>query len=112
MAAIALSAQAFSIYKGFHWQTIVFNIVCLSQMGHVLAIRSDSQSAFSSGFFSNPLLIGAVVVTFLLQFIITYFPFFHSVFRTESLSIAEIIFVVSASSLVFFAVEVEKNYSK
>ena len=112
MAGIALLTQAWAIEKGFHWQTIVFNVVCLSQMGHVLAIRSKNQSAFSSDFFSNPWLIGAVVLTFIFQFIITYFSFFHSIFQTETLSISEIILVVSASSIVFFAVEIEKKISK
>ncbi len=112
MAGIALFTQSWAIEKGLHWQTIVFNVVCLSQMGHVLAIRSENQSAFSSDFFSNPLLIGAVALTFIFQFIITYFSFFHSIFYTETLSINEIMIVISASSIVFFAVEIEKKISK
>ena len=112
MAGIALFTQAWAIEKGLHWQTIVFNVVCLSQMGHVLAIRSENQSAFSADFFSNPLLIAAVVLTFIFQFIITYFSFFHSIFYTETLSFNEIILVFFASSIVFFAVEIEKKISK
>jgi Ca2+-transporting ATPase len=112
MAGIALLTQSWAIEKGFHWQTIVFNVVCLSQMGHVLAIRSDNQSAFSKDSFSNPFLLGAVVLTFLLQFIVTYFSFFHPIFHTENLSIVELIVVISASSIVFFAVEIEKRVFK
>ena len=112
MAGIALLTQAWAIEKGFHWQTIVFNVVCLSQMGHVLAIRSDNQSAFSKDSFSNPLLFGAVIVTILLQFVVTYFSFFHPIFHTENLSIAELMIVISASSIVFFAVEIEKRVFK
>lgn len=47
MAGISLSAQAWAINNNLHWQTIVFNVLCLSQMGHVLAIRSEKQSLFS-----------------------------------------------------------------
>jgi Ca2+-transporting ATPase len=108
MAAIALSLQAWAIERGLHWQTIVFNVLCLSQLGHVLAIRSETRSFFSIGVFSNKPLIGAVVLAFLLQFGITYIPFLQPVFKTESLTLAEFFLVIGASALVFFAVEIEK----
>ncbi len=108
MAGIALAAQGWAINNGLHWQTIVFNVLCLCQMGHVLAIRSEYQSLFSIGIFSNKPLIGAVLVAFLLQFAITYIPFLQPIFRTESLSLYEFLIVGAASSIVFFAVEIEK----
>lgn len=108
MAGIALSLQGWAIRNGLHWQTIVFNVMCLCQMGHVLAIRSDNQSLFSIGLFSNKPLILSVSAAFLLQFIITYVPFFHPIFKTKSLSLREFLLVGAASSLVFIAVELEK----
>lgn len=42
MAGIALALQAWAIKNNLHWQTLVFNVVCLSQMGNLLAIRSES----------------------------------------------------------------------
>jgi Ca2+-transporting ATPase len=112
MAGIALSLQAWAIKSNLHWQTLVFNVVCLSQMGHVLAIRSESRSLFSIGMFSNKPLFGAVLLTVLLQLLITYIPFLQSIFKTQSLSPNEFIIVGIASSLVFFAVEIEKGISK
>ncbi|HNU89174.1 MAG TPA: cation-translocating P-type ATPase [Ferruginibacter sp.] len=112
MAGISLSAQAWAINNDLHWQTIVFNVLCLSQMGHVLAIRSEKQSLFSIGIFSNKPLIGAVLIALLLQFIITYTPFLQPIFQTESLSLYEFVIVGAASSLVFFAVEIEKIVSR
>lgn len=112
MAGISLSAQAWAINNDLHWQTIVFNVLCLSQMGHVLAIRSEKQSLFSIGIFSNKPLIGAVMIALLLQFVITYTPFLQPIFQTESLSLYEFVIVGAASSLVFFAVEVEKIVSR
>ena len=108
MAGIALAAQGWAINNGLHWQTIVFNVLCLCQMGHVLAIRSENQSLFSIGIFSNKPLIGAVLIAFLLQFMITYTPVLQPVFKTESLSLFEFLIVGAASSIVFFAVELEK----
>ena len=108
MAGIALALQGWAIKNGLHWQTMVFNVLCLSQMGHVLAIRSERQSFFSAGIMSNKPLIGAVIAAFLLQLLVTYSPFFQSVFKTEALTINEFIIVGAASSIVFFAVELEK----
>ena len=112
MAGIALSLQGWAINHGLHWQTIVFNVLCLSQLGHVLAIRSENQSLFSIGVFSNKPLIGAVLLALLLQLLITYIPFLQPIFQTESLTLNEFILVVAASSIVFFAVEIEKLVSR
>jgi Ca2+-transporting ATPase len=108
MAGIALTLQGWAIRNGMHWQTMVFNFLCLSQMGHVLAIRSEKQSFFRVGLFSNKLLIIAVATTLLLQFVVTFTPVLQSVFGTESLSLNEFLLVGAASSLVFMAVELEK----
>jgi Ca2+-transporting ATPase len=112
MAGIALSLQAWAIKNNLHWQTLVFNVVCLSQMGHVLAIRSETRSLFSIGIFSNKPLLGAVLLTFVLQFLITFTPSLQSIFKTQSLSLTEFIIVGITSSLVFFAVEIEKIISR
>jgi Ca2+-transporting ATPase len=111
MAGIALFAQDWAISHGLHWQTIVFNVLCLSQMGHVLAIRSENQSLLSVGILSNKPLIGAVLIALLLQFVITYTPFLQPIFQTESLTLNEFLLVGAASSLIFFAVELEKIIS-
>ncbi|MBL7747083.1 MAG: cation-translocating P-type ATPase [Chitinophagaceae bacterium] len=111
MAGIALSAQAWAINHGLHWQTIVFNVLCLCQMGHVMAIRSEKQSLFASGVFSNKPLIGGVLIALLLQFVITYTPAFQPIFQTEALTLNEFLMVGVLSSIVFFAVEIEKMLS-
>jgi P-type Ca2+ transporter type 2C len=109
MGGITLGTQAWAIHENnSHWQTMAFNVLCLSQMGHVLAIRSESQSFFSMGIFSNKPLISAVILTLVLQLAVTYLPFLQPIFRTESLSLSELLLVVVASSIVFVAVEIEK----
>ena len=89
MAVITLAAQGWAINNGLHWQTIVFNVLCLSQMGHVLAIRSEKQSFFSAGMFSNKTLIAAVVLALVLQFAVTYIPILQPIFQTEALTFKE-----------------------
>ncbi len=112
MAGIALAAQSWAISHGLHWQTIVFNVLCLSQMGHVLAIRSEKYSFFTIGIFSNKPLIAAVTIALLLQFLVTYVPLLQPIFKTESLTLYEFLLVCASSSLIFFAVEIEKIISR
>ncbi|RYD96281.1 MAG: cation-transporting P-type ATPase, partial [Sphingobacteriales bacterium] len=82
MAAIALATQWWAIENDMPWQTMVFNVLCLSQLGHVLAIRSEARSLFKIGLFSNKPLLWAVLIGFVLQLALTYIPWLHPVFKT------------------------------
>ncbi len=109
MAGVVLSVQAWSLKTGHaHWQTMVFTVLCLSQLGHVLAIRSEKESFFRQGPLSNMPLFGAIVLTFALQMMTVYVPFLNPVFRTQPMTLAELLFTLALSSVVFFAVEAEK----
>jgi Ca2+-transporting ATPase len=80
----------------------------LTQLGHVLAIRSEKQSLFRIGLFSNMALFGAVALTFVLQMATVYVPYLNRIFKTEPLTPGELIIVLALSSGVFVAVEIEK----
>ncbi len=109
MAGVVLVAQAWAITTAHsHWQTMVFTILCLTQLGHVLAIRSEKQSLFSVGLLSNPYLLGAVLLTFVLQMATIYIPALNGIFRTEPLTFQELLISLGLSSIVFIAVEIEK----
>lgn len=113
MGLVSIFSQAVSIVEGnFHWQTIVFSVLCLSQMGHVLAIRSEKESLFSQGFLSNKPLVGSFLLTLFLQMAVVYLPFLNPIFKTQPLSFEELLFVLSLSSIVFVAVEFEKLYKR
>ena len=112
MAGVALATQYIAIKNNLHWQTIVFNVLCLSQLGHVLAIRSEKKSLFSGGFLSNIPLIAAVLLSIMLQVFVTYAPFLQPIFKTESLTLHELILVIGASTLVLIAVEIEKAVNR
>lgn len=91
-----------------HWQTMAFTVLCFSQMGHVMAIRSERQSLFNIGVFSNKSLLGALLLTTALQLAIIYSPSLNSIFKTQPLSIYELAITLAVSSVVFWAVEIEK----
>jgi Ca2+-transporting ATPase len=109
MGFVSIFTQAWSIKTGLaHWQTMVFTVLCLSQMGHVLAIRSEKESLFSQGLFSNKPLVGAFILTFALQMATIYVPFLNPIFKTAPLTLSELAITLALSTVVFFAVEVEK----
>ena len=109
MAGVVLFVQTWSIRTaGTHWQTMVFTVLCLSQLGHALAIRSEKESLFKIGLLSNAYLFGAVLLTFALQMATVYAAPLNPIFKTEPLSLSELIFTILLSSIVFMAVEIEK----
>lgn len=109
MAALTIGTQAWSFYAGSaHWQTMVFTVLCLSQLANVLAIRSERESLFAQGLLSNKPLLGAVILAFLLQMATVYVPILNGVFKTKPLSLGELAVTLLISSGVFFAVEAEK----
>ncbi|MCC7201153.1 MAG: cation-translocating P-type ATPase [Nitrospirae bacterium] len=113
LGSVTIFTQAWAYYTGHaHWQTMVFTVLCLSQMGHVLAIRSEKESLFSQGILSNKPLLGAVLLTFVLQLLTIYVPFLNPVFKTEPLSLSELLFALAMSSILFVAVEIEKWFKR
>lgn len=108
MGMVTLGMQAWAIETDRHWQTIAFTVLCFSQMGHVLAIRSEQQSLFKIGLLSNKPLLAALLLTIVLQLLIIYVPILNIIFKTHPLSAFDLCLTVLASSIVFWAVEVEK----
>jgi Ca2+-transporting ATPase len=106
---VTIGIQAWAIaHESSKWQTMAFSVLCLSQLGHVLAIRSEKESLFKIGIFSNKPMLWALIISVLLQLMIIYTPFFNAIFRTEPLTIYELAVTLAVSSIVFWAVEIEK----
>ena len=109
MGITTLGIQYWSINsENTHWQTMAFTVLCFSQMGHVMAIRSERESLFKIGVFSNKPLLAALFLTVALQFMIIYVPFFNTIFKTQPLTVYELVLTLAVSSIVFWAVEIEK----
>jgi Ca2+-transporting ATPase len=109
MAALTLMTQAWALHTGSaHWQTMVFTVLTLAQLVHVMAIRSEKESLFSIGLFSNRPMAIAIAATFLLQMATIYVPALNPIFKTEALDAAELGACLMISSVVLLAVEIEK----
>jgi Ca2+-transporting ATPase len=94
------------------WQTMAFTTLTLSEMGYVMAIRSNRDSLFSIGVFSNRALIGAVALTIALQLAVIYVPFLQSLFSTVALPLSDLVICFALSILIFLVVEVQKWVSR
>lgn len=90
------------------WQTMVFTTLVLAQMGNALAMRSNEQSLFSIGIFSNRLMVYAVLSTFMLQILLIYLPPLQRVFKTEPLTLEKLAICLAASAIVFVVLETYK----
>jgi Ca2+-transporting ATPase len=109
MAGVTLGTQALATYHhNSHWQTMVFTVLSLAQLGHVMAIRSEKEFLFKLGLFSNPQLLVIVFLTFLLQVSVIYLPFANKILKTTPLSLYELLLCIGVSAVVFHAVELEK----
>ena len=95
-------------YSGAVWRTMVFSTLALAQMGNALAIRSDRLTIFQLGIFTNPALIGAVVLTFALQMAVIYLPFLQNIFDTTALTFGQLVLSIGLSSVIFIVVELSK----
>jgi len=95
-----------------HWRTIVFTAMTLSQMAHVMAIRSEHQSLFTLGIWTNKPLLAAVALTLVLQMALVYLPPLQDFFQTQALPWQHLLLAFALSGVVFWAVELEKWVSR
>lgn len=95
-------------YAPHTWNTMVFMFLTIAQMGHALGLRSHTESTFKIGFLGNKVLIGAVLLTLVLQLLAVYLPFFNQVFNTTPLTFEQLAICLVLSTVVFWGVELEK----
>lgn len=92
------------------WKTMVFTTLCLAQMGHAIAIRSNTQLTIELNPFTNIFVWGAVVVTTGLQLMLIYVPPLRAFFGTHYLSPFELLVCFGFSALMFVWIEMEKLF--
>jgi Ca2+-transporting ATPase len=109
LGGVCIATQAWALATGIaHWQTMVFTVLALSQLGLAMAIRSERDSVFAQGIGSNPWLLGAVLLTLALQLAVIYVPWLNAVFHTQPLAAGELALCIALSCVVFLGVEAEK----
>lgn len=92
------------------WKTMVFTSLCIAQMGHAIAIRSNNKLTIEMNPFSNMFVLGAVVVTTILQLMLIYVPPLRAFFGTHFLPPTELAICCGFSTLMFVWIELEKLF--
>lgn len=92
--------------------TMTFTCFVFFDMFNALACRHSTKSIFEVGFLTNKMFNAAVGLSLLGQMCAIYIPFFQSVFKTERLSLGDLVFLLVVSSSVFIIDEVRKYWEK
>ena len=96
------------MYKPERWTTMVFTTLCLAQMGHAIAIRSNTQLTIELNPMTNPYVWGSVIMTTILQLLLIYVEPLRNFFGTHLISPTELAVCFGFSALMFVWIELEK----
>ncbi|MEO1441572.1 MAG: cation-translocating P-type ATPase, partial [Chloroflexota bacterium] len=90
------------------WNTMVFIMLTLAQMGHAYGLRSHRETVFRMNPLGNRFLLYALLITVAIQISTIYLPFFNDLFGTNPLTMGQLVLCLVLSTFVFVAVEIEK----
>ncbi len=113
-ATLAVFGIALSIVKDEvpFARTMTFTTLVLVQFLHAFTCRHDRYSLFQVGVASNRMLVGAVLVSALLQGAILLSPWGQEIFKVVSLRADEWLVIVGFGLLPFLVMEVWKAWSR
>ena len=89
-------------------RTMTFMVLGLSQLTHVLNVRSENNSVFSSKFFTNKYLWGAIAISMLLQLAVILIPAAHGIFGITHLTATQWVITIGVSVMPLVIVEITK----
>jgi Ca2+-transporting ATPase len=111
IGGVSLAGMGWAYSTGAdNWQTVVFTVLVFAQLGHSMAVRSETHPLFGRRFFANPALLGAVVLTVGLQLAVVYLPVLQDIFRTDGLTAQQLAVCFGLALVVPLAVECEKFF--
>lgn len=114
MTIASLFIQWWAVGEGYDirtQQTMVFTTLSFVQLGNALSSRSQYQSIFSSGLFSNRGMWIAIFATIIMQLAIIYIPFLSGVFKTTALPGKAMIAIVLVTFASLLGIEAVKYIS-
>jgi len=109
MAAVCIGVQYMEVKSGNDdWETMVFTVIVWGQLTTALAVRSEKESLFKLGLFTNKAMLGAVAVGVVLQLAVIYVPFLNPIFDTKPLTAGELFICTVLAFIPLIAIEMEK----
>ncbi|MBU1445906.1 cation-translocating P-type ATPase [Patescibacteria group bacterium] len=125
IGAIVVGAYLWSLYnQGWTWaeclvpdsliyvksSTFAFAILVLIQMFNAYNSRSEHQSVFKLGLFSNLYLVGAIIISLGTMYIFVEVPFFQDWLGTTALTWLEWLVIIFASTSILLVEEIRKIF--
>lgn len=93
-------------------RTLGFSTLVLFQIFNVLNAKSEKESIFKIGFFSNLYLIVSIIISIAMLFAVIYIPILQNAFKTFVLSAKDWIYVFLVSASVFIIMEIKKLFER
>jgi Ca2+-transporting ATPase len=98
---------------GGPWQTLMFTMIAIMQVFQALGTRSNRESLFTLGLFSNRVMVGIITLVIGLQVLAVYAPFLSgSLLQVRPLGMWEWLLVFGAGIAMLLVTEVEKWWSR
>jgi Ca2+-transporting ATPase len=91
---------------------MAFTAIILFQLFYALSCRSEEQTLFEAGIFSNKFLVSAVLLSVFLQVLIIYLPPLQNIFNTVPLDLNDWVMVLGISSTAFIIPEIWKTLNR
>lgn len=99
-----------AVYRQATTMALVSIVFC--QVGMVLNCRTEAESIFEVGLFSNRQVVRGIVFEILLISAVIYVPFLQGVFQTAPIGIRDWLFLIILPPMVLFVEEVRKYFSR
>ena len=115
VVGVIMALGTLSIFKLYepkgapYAQTMAFTTLVMFQMFNVLNCKSEDKSLFKVGIFSNMWLIGAIILSALLQVAVIHTPLSFFL-KTTPLTLTDWVYVILVASTVLIAVELLKLF--
>lgn len=90
--------------------TACLTAIIITQIANIFACRSDRESVFSLGFFTNRLIFLGIATEILLQLFIVYHPWGNRIFSTHPLPLTTWLALIPFAVVLFFAEEIRKSF--
>ncbi|NSW52709.1 MAG: HAD-IC family P-type ATPase [Anaerolineae bacterium] len=91
-----------------HARTMVFTTLAMFQVFNAFNVRSRTKSLFRMNFFGNPYLLGAVIVSVVLQILSSQLPLMNAILDTVPLTFNDYLLIVPVSATILLVSEAVK----
>ena len=109
IGALALGTGLYHYWTGHEdWQTMMFTTLAFAQVWQALGVRSNTESIFRLGFFSNPIGLLLAVGVIALQLAAIYVPFLQQFLGTTTLAWNDLALCFGVGVTVLILTEIEK----